>query len=375
MSKFEILQNNSANKEVAILNKNIDEQRLLDHKKHAFEHIAFNIPDQTVMLLKLFVYFSIWILVIKGEESLENLLLYVWLLTYVDTTIKAFRWWVVKMIVKKYSAIQALWDLFDSVPKVEWYDTWSNFEMKIWAVEMNNVTFSYDLKNKSKPVLKDLTLSIEWWKKTALVWVSWSGKSTLVKLITWYLKPDSWSVLVDGQDLNKVAMKTYYKHIGYLTQEPSVFDWTVFDNLTYAVDSDVSDEKLKKVIELAKCEFIYDFPDGLETEIWERWIRLSGWQRQRLAIAKVFLKDPEIIVLDEPTSALDSFSEEAITEAMHNLFTGRTVIIIAHRLQTVKEADDIIVIEEWRVVERGTNDELVRLDWSYAKMLRLQSGF
>ena len=121
--------------------------------------------------------------------------------------------------------------------------------------------------------------------------------------------------------------------------------------------------------------FVYDFPNGLETEIWEKWIRLSWGQRQRLAIAKIFLKNPKIIILDEPTSALDSFSEEQITIAMHNLFKWRTVIIIAHRLQTVKSADDIILIEDGKVKERWTHASLVRKKWIYKKMLDLQSWF
>jgi len=124
---------------------------------------------------------------------------------------------------------------------------------------------------------------------------------------------------------------------------------------------------VRKAIKLSKCEFIYDLPDGLKTEIGERWVRLSWGQRQRLAIAKIFLKNPEIILLDEPTSALDSFSEEAITEAMHNLFEHRTVIIIAHRLQTVKEADDIIVFDEWKIVERWTHKSLISHKGKYNK--------
>lgn len=134
-------------------------------------------------------------------------------------------------------------------------------------------------------------------------------------------------------------------------------------------------KKIDKAIKLAKCDFVYDFPHWIDTEIGERWIRLSGGQRQRLAIAKVFLKNPSIILLDEPTSALDSFSEEAITQAMHTLFEWRTVIIIAHRLQTVKEADTIFVFDEWTIVEEWTHDSLVQQWWAYAKMLELQSGF
>jgi ABC-type multidrug transport system fused ATPase/permease subunit len=120
------------------------------------------------------------------------------------------------------------------------------------------------------------------------------------------------------------------------------------------------DSGLRAIITLAHCEFIYDLPDGLDTEIGERGVKLSGGQKQRLAIAKIFLKDPKIIILDEPTSALDSLSEKKITEAMHNLFQDRTVLVIAHRLQTVKYADEIIVIENGEIKERGKHTTLLR---------------
>ena len=169
-----------------------------------------------------------------------------------------------------------------------------------------------------------------------------------------------------------------YKHIWYLTQEPSVFDGSIKENLLYGMweEKDIQEEwKIHQAILDAKCEFIYDFKEWLETQIWERWVRLSGWQKQRLAIAKLFLKNPEIIILDEPTSALDSFSEEAIRESFEKLFVWKTVFIIAHRLQTVKTADDIIVFEWWKVIERGNHEELLWQNWYYKKMLELQSGF
>jgi len=193
-----------------------------------------------------------------------------------------------------------------------------------------------------------------------------------------------------------------------LTQEPSVFDWSILDNLTYALSPHTSPipngegidqlhvayslpfgeiewglelegeniyNKIHQIIKLSKCEFIYDFPKWLETEIGEKWVRLSGGQRQRLAIAKIMLKNPKIIILDEPTSALDSFSEELITKAMNNLFSWRTVLVIAHRLQTVKHADEIIVIENWLIAERWNHSELVEKNGIYSRMLELQSGF
>jgi ABC-type multidrug transport system fused ATPase/permease subunit len=141
------------------------------------------------------------------------------------------------------------------------------------------------------------------------------------------------------------------------------------------VSEEIRDADLEITIQLANCEFIYDLPQWLDTEIWERGVRLSGGQKQRLAIAKIFLKNPKIIILDEPTSALDSISEQKITQAMHNLFQNRTVLVIAHRLQTVKHAGDIIVIDWWKIKERGTHAQLVKEKWFYKQMLDLQSAF
>ncbi|MCP4523899.1 MAG: ATP-binding cassette domain-containing protein, partial [Candidatus Gracilibacteria bacterium] len=190
----------------------------------------------------------------------------------------------------------------------------------------------------------------------------------IAKLISGYITPNSGEIIIDNQKLSETSLKSYYRNIGYLTQDPSVFDGTVLENLTYALDEKVDEIKLKDIIIQAKCEFIYDLPNGLETEIGERGVKLSGGQKQRLAIAKIFLKDPKIIILDEPTSALDSFSEEQITKAMQNLFENRTVIVIAHRLQTVKHADRILVLENGEIIEDGNHENLVKKEGKYAKM-------
>ena len=194
-------------------------------------------------------------------------------------------------------------------------------------------------------------------------------------MIAWYISPDEWEILVDWQNISEVNVYDYFSHIWFLTQDPSVFDGTIYDNLAYALKENPTDAKLKKIIKAAKCEFIYDFTEGIQTEIWEKWVRLSGGQKQRLAIAKIMLKNPDIILLDEPTSALDSFNEEEISQALNNLFQWKTVIIVAHRLQTVKSSDRILLFEEWKVVEDGTHQSLTRKNWKYKKMLDLQSGF
>jgi ABC-type multidrug transport system fused ATPase/permease subunit len=235
-----------------------------------------------------------------------------------------------------------------------------------------------------KTVLENFNLKIVGGEKIAFVGKSGSGKTTLVKLISGYMHPSGGKVLVDGQDLANVMLKSYYKYLGYLTQEPSVFDGTIKENMLYALgDEDLKLAKKQKrnleqemmlALERAQCDFVFKMAKGVETEIGEKGVRLSGGERQRLAIAKLFLKNPEIIILDEPTSALDSFSEDKIAKALDELFVGRTTIIIAHRLQTVKKADRILVIENGKIVEEGNHGSLVDSGGTYSKMLSMQGG-
>ena len=246
-----------------------------------------------------------------------------------------------------------------------------NFTFKHWNIFIKNINFSYG----QVKIFEKFSLNIQSWTISAFVWESWWWKTTLLKLIAWYMAPDWGVIKVDNQDINQINKADYYKHIWYLSQDPSVFDWTIYENLIYALKDEPEEEILNKVIKLSKCEFIWEFKDWLKTEIWERWILLSGWQKQRLAIAKIMLKNPDIILLDEPTSALDSENEEKISQAFKNLFRWRTVIIVAHRLQTVKNADKIFFLEKWKIIEEWTHKELIKLNWKYKKMLDLQSGF
>ncbi len=371
MSKFEVLQNWKIDHEIEsqdpLFDRREENNRPIDHQRTIWWISA----SLTVDWLRILAIAVILFWLLGGWITIAEfvaLLLIIWLLN--STVFDISNLYVNNM--KEMINVEKLRDLFDEIPKLEWYNEWNSFKYIDWNIQLKNIWFSYN--KQWWDILSDFSLDLVGWNKTALVWISWSGKSTIIKLITWYIRPDKWNIIVDGQDLTEVSLKTYYKHIWYLTQEPSVFDWTIRDNLLYAVD-DATEEQLSNAVKLSKCEFIYNFPDGLNTEIWEKWVRLSWWQRQRLAIAKIFLKNPKIIVLDEPTSSLDSFSEEAITEAMNELFRNRTVIIIAHRLQTVKNANDIIVIDEGIVIERGTHADLLQQWWSYAKMLELQSWF
>lgn len=237
---------------------------------------------------------------------------------------------------------------------------------------MQDVDFWYV---ENAPILEKFSYTFEAGKRYALVGPSGGGKTTIMKLASGFLSAKKGRVAVDDFDLSTVNLSTFYSNIGYLTQDPQIFDGTIRDNLVQGKSSHALESDIVEALRKAQCEFVFDLPEGLETEIGERGVKLSGGQKQRLAIAKIFLKNPHIILLDEPTSALDSFSEEKISQAFHNLFEGRTVLIIAHRLQTVKEADMILVLEGGQIAEQGNHSELVEKKGIYAKMLELQSGF
>lgn len=277
--------------------------------------------------------------------------------------------WMISQILDRLPKIEKFWKFLDETPNLENYEKGDIFVQKNKSIDLRDVSLAY----ADKKVLEHFSISIPHGKKVALVGKSGSGKTTIAKLISGYMYADTGEVLIDDQNIRGLSLKSYYKHIGYLTQEPMIFDGSIRENLLYALDKseEVQDSVLFDALRRAECDFV----TNLDTQIGEKGIRLSGGERQRLAIAKLMLKNPEIIILDEPTSALDSFSEEKITKALDELFKGKTVIIIAHRLQTIKKADDILVIEEGKIIERGVHEELMSGKNTYYKMVELQSGF
>lgn len=302
--------------------------------------------------------------------------------------------------IDEYPKIKKFWDFLDNIPSLKNYEEGNKFVLKNGGIEFVDVKFEYKqsdrlkmLENKReeelteeekeekadrKTILENFNLKINGGEKIAFIGKSGSGKTTLVKLITGYMMPTQGKVLIDDQDIKSLSLKSYYESIGYLTQEPSVFDGTIKDNLLYGVTDvkKIDEEKIRAALVQAQCQFVFSSKKGIHTPIGERGVRLSGGERQRLAIAKLFLKNPEMIILDEPTSALDSFSEDLVTLALEELFVGRTVIVIAHRLQTVRNCDRIIVLGNGKIVEEGNHEELIKDENGvYATMLSMQSGF
>lgn len=370
MSKMEIVQNNQENSEIQKNDKILQEIKICDLHINTVWWFLYRTWTLFSLMLNIFILYYWWTIV----KYWGDLSLFVWLLAsatlfqkVLDSSITLY-----KEFTNEFTAVQRLRSTFDEIPNMKNKHSDILFKYKKWDIKIDNITFSYDGKSN---IFENFSLDIDWWKRTALVWESGSWKSTLVKLIAWYISPDEWTILVDDQNISEVNIYNYFSHIWFLTQDPSVFDGTIYDNLVYALKEEPTWAQLNKVIKAAKCEFIYDFAEWLQTEIWEKWVRLSWWQKQRLAIAKIMLKNPNIILLDEPTSALDSFNEEEISQALNNLFKWKTVIIVAHRLQTVKSADRILLFEKWKVIEDWTHQSLIRKNWKYKKMLDLQSGF
>ena len=368
MSKFEILQNNKIQKEIQVLDKYSQKANNYNLKVNYPLFIMFTIPNFIFFIITIFIFLWLqnWVL---SFSVLISIFLILSLLK------ENMQWFIVffKNFTNSYSDIEKLWSFFDDWGKITWLNNWKDFEYKSWNIEIKDLNFSY---YEWKNIFSNFNLNLTWWEITAFVWVSWSWKTTLVKLISWFLKQNSWEILIDWQNIKNIKLKSYFKYIWYLTQEPSIFDWTILENLVYWVEDDtINDKIIFQAISDAKCEFIYDFENWVDTQIWEKWVRLSWWQRQRLAIAKLFIKNPDIIILDEPTSALDSFSEECIKQSFEKLFKNKTVIIIAHRLQTVKNAKNIIVFDWGKILERWNHEWLLKQNWYYKKMLDLQSGF
>lgn len=240
-------------------------------------------------------------------------------------------------------------------------------------VAFRNVTYIY--KNNETKIFDDFTLTIPSGQKIAIVGSSGAGKSTFVNLLMRLFNLNSGQILIDGIDITKVSQKNLREQIGFVPQDPSLFHRTLMDNIRYG-RRDATDEEVKKAAQLAHCDkFIDRLPQGYDTYVGERGIKLSGGERQRVAIARAILKNAPILVLDEATSALDSESEILIQDALRNLIKDKTTIVIAHRLSTVKTMDRIIVIEEGKIIEDDTHEQLInKNEGIYKKLWNLQAG-
>jgi ATP-binding cassette, subfamily B, bacterial len=237
-------------------------------------------------------------------------------------------------------------------------------------IEFEHVTFAYDEKT---PVLNDITFKIEAGKVAAIVGPSGAGKSTIISLIPRFYDPQSGRIKVGGVDIREYKLKSLREQISFVLQDTLLFHASIWDNIAYG-KPDAEPQKVVRAAKLANAhEFIEKMPEGYATMVGERGMTLSGGQRQRIAIARAIIRDTPILVLDEPTSGLDSSSEQAVIEALDRLMEGRTSIVVAHHLSSIRHADVIFVIKDSELVEQGSHEELLAAGGVYSDLYRTQT--
>ena len=282
-----------------------------------------------------------------------------------------FLGFVYREIKGSLANIENLFGLLDKAPKV--VDSENASELKVGQADISfdNLHFSYNTK---RPIIKGISFKVNGGEKVAVVGESGSGKSTLVKLLFRFYNANSGNISINNQNIAQVTQNSLRQHIGIVPQDTVLFNDTLFANVNYG-NPEANTEQVMKAIELAHLtKFVSSLPDGVETMVGERGLKLSGGEKQRVAIARTILKNPKILIFDEATSSLDSHSEQAILKAINEVAQNRTSLVIAHRLSTITDSDNIIVMNEGEIVEQGNHQQLLTLQGKYSKMWQLQQS-
>ena len=318
------------------------------------------------------VVFGGW-LIARGQMEAADLAtyaLYISLFTAPITSILDFT----ETFQKAIAGFRRFCEVLDEQPQIQDRPGAKALCVSEGAIRYDNVHFTYPdaADEKDAEVIRGLSLGIRPGETIALVGPSGGGKSTTCALLPRFYDVDAGSITIDGQDVRDVTQRSLREAIGLVQQDVYLFDGTIAENIAYGCP-DATEAEIRLAARRANiAEFVESLPDGYETEVGERGARLSGGQKQRIAIARVFLKNPPILIFDEATSALDNESEQAVQESLEELSRGRTTLVIAHRLSTIRRADEIVTVEDGRVVERGTHEELLARGGTYARYYEMQ---
>ncbi len=276
---------------------------------------------------------------------------------------------IYRQIKHNFIDMNNMFDLLEKSSKIKDIKGAKDIEVNNAKVEFQNISFAYEGKDK---VLKDISFSIEPGQKVAIVGSSGSGKSTISKLLFRFYDVSSGQILIDGQDIKQYTQRSVQSAIGVVPQEPVMFNESIFYNISYGKYGATKEE----VVQAAKLAYIHGFisklPLGYDTLVGERGLKLSGGEKQRMAIARVLLKNPPILIFDEATSALDSHSEKMVQKALDELAQKHTTLVIAHRLSTIIDSSNIIVLGDGKVIEQGTHQELIQSGGEYKRLWEIQ---
>ncbi|WP_396610679.1 ABC transporter ATP-binding protein [Haloferax sp. S1W] len=278
---------------------------------------------------------------------------------------------IINMYQRAHASSERIFGLMDEPARLAEKENAPALTVTDGRVEYDSVTFGYD---DGETIVEDISFDVDGGETLALVGPTGAGKSTILKLLMRMYDTDEGAVRIDGQDVRDVTLTSLRQRIAYVSQETFLFYGTVRENIAYGT-FDADEEDIVAAAKAAEAhEFISNLPDGYDTKVGERGVKLSGGQRQRVSIARAILKDPDILVLDEATSDVDTETEMLIQRSLDRLTEDRTTFSIAHRLSTIKDAETIVVLEDGRIVERGTHDDLLADDGLYAHLWGVQAG-
>ena len=306
--------------------------------------------------------------VVKSELSLGDMIMIQALLLQLFLPLSSLGI-IYRQIKHNFIDMNNMFDLLEKSSKIKDIKGAKDIEVNNAKVQFQNISFAYEGKDK---VLKDISFSIEPGQKVAIVGSSGSGKSTISKLLFRFYDVSSGQILIDGQDIKQYTQRSVHSAIGVVPQEPVMFNESIFYNISYGKYGATKEE----VVQAAKLAYIHDFisklPLGYDTLVGERGLKLSGGEKQRMAIARVLLKNPPILIFDEATSALDSHSEKMVQKALDELAQRHTTLVIAHRLSTIIDSSNIIVLGDGKVIEQGTHQELIQSGGEYKRLWEIQ---
>ena len=304
--------------------------------------------------------------VIDGKISIGTLTAFFTYLSMLIWPMIAFGW-VTNIIQQGAASMERLAKIFDTVPEIRDSEETDILIKHIdGEIEFKNVSFTH--KGATKPTLKNIDLKIPKGTTLAIVGYTGSGKSTFVNLLPRLYDVTEGELLIDGINIKKIPLEVLRSHVGCVPQETFLFSESISENISYGVDG-ISHEEIREAAEISQiAKDVNDFPQQFETPLGERGITLSGGQKQRTSIARAVLREPKILILDDALSSVDTYTEEAILKRLRRVMEDRTSIIISHRISTVKDADQIIVMDKGQIVERGRHDELVDRGGIYANL-------